>query len=401
MVRLTALVLTAATLARPAMAQDENLFKPQSTVGLYSKSYALIIGNSDYDVQDDLPKVKQDVQVVGDALVAQGFEVEPIVTDANGAGLRDTIAKFVDKVGYEKDARVLIWIAGHGVTVNGEGYLLGTDAPAIKGDSDDSILRDFYGASMPLRSFGTILREMRSLHVMLVLDSCFAATIFSSTRSSVTRARELEMRNPTRQIITSGGPGQPVADDGKFARFFADAISGKATSKGKNADSNGDGYLSGTELGFYLAQQAETSLQKPQYGKLPSANTRLPDYAKGIDVGRSNFEEGEFFFMMPEAPEIEVAVAATQPVVTAVRWRDLAEGTRIVAGDDPVFVYAQTPPNVGERKFTIRSGESYPAAKVGVRFQSATIGDQKWLRFEQEKRLYYVLEQDVTIKRPN
>ncbi|WP_031202894.1 caspase family protein [Mesorhizobium sp. L103C120A0] len=400
-------LLGALLIASTANAQDVKLFPDKTKpIGIYQNSYALIIGNGDYDFQTDLPKVSADADIVSAALAQQGFQIDQIDHNLSGKALRERVQAFVDKYGYQEDARVVIWFAGHGVTINGEGYLLGKDAPVINLDVKTTLnatLRDFYGAAMPIRSFGTILREMRSHHVMLVLDSCFAATIFADTRSGATRARSIEMENPTREIITSGGVGQKVADDGKFAQLFAEAITGKARYEGKTADSNGDGYLSGTELGYFLSQAAETPVQKPQFGKLPSANAKSNDVAAGIDVGGYNFEQGELFFVMPggvptpkEDPDNDPNIVDEQ-----IEWRDLAEGTQIAVGADPAPVYIHEPPSVGEKKYSLRSRENFPAVGAKVRFQVAKIGDKQWVRFEQDHIKHYVLDGDVAIVRPN
>src|SRR5262249_12396493 len=152
--------------------------------------------------------------LVGDALQAIGFEVE-LHRNVTGQQLRQTIEEFVQNHGFEENSRILIWFGGHGATVDGEGYLLGVDINKLSDKSEklDQDLRDFYKASLPLRHFGITLRQMRSRHVLLVLDSFFAATIFDTTRSTAEQIRAVQMANPTRQIITAGSTGQKVLDD--------------------------------------------------------------------------------------------------------------------------------------------------------------------------------------------
>jgi hypothetical protein len=398
-------LLATVSVGAPVHAEDVKLFSEGKQIGVYKNSYALIIGNSDYDNENDLPRAHADIDVVRKALLEQGFQDQDIEVyiDTTGGQLRSRIEEFVDKHGYEKDARILIWYAGHGATVNGEGYLLGKDVPVIdqRSKTIDDDVRKFYKASFPLRTFGVVLRQMQAKHVMLVLDSCFAATIFDSTRSPSQRAREIEMANPTRQIITAGGTGQKVADDGKFAQAFADAITGKAVAGGKKADSNGDGYLTGTELGYYLSQAVETTLQKPQYGKLQSLASNSRDYVDGISIGSSNYELGEFFFKLPgnhDADEQDPHVVPKAPV--AVSWRELEENAHILVGADPAPVYTDEPPGIGDKRYSLRSREQFPQAGVTVKFEVATIQNQTWVRFREGDDVYYVRVGDVTIVRP-
>jgi hypothetical protein len=404
-----ALSAAMAVSALPAAAQDVKLYADgNKLVGVYKHSYALVIGNHDYKpAVGDLPNVRSDVALVSGALRERGFETE-VYENLTGRQLDGVIEDFTDKHGYQDNTRILIWYAGHGVTVDGEGYVLGTDAPLLAEDSSslDADLQEFYRAAMPLRKFGIILRQMRAKHVLLVLDSCFSATIFDNTRSASQslRLREVEMANPTRQIITSGSAGQKVLDDGHFARLFVDAVKGSAVYAGKSADQNGDNYLSGSELGFFLTQAAENLTQKPQFGKLTitatSASSR--EGTNDIKVGNDDFSKGEFFFVLPgmNAPSsVEVATRSTEEPAPVV-WRALASGTRIAnLKPDPAPVFDGTPPAVGAKKFDLLEGQQYPPAMVEAVLEQATIGAESWVRFRRDDTWYYVREGDVEIIR--
>ena len=396
----------------PAAAQDVKLYANDGKlVGAYEHSYALVIGNHDYKPEiGDLNSVDDDVKLVSDALRERGFETETY-ENLTGEQLDRIIDEFVDKYGYLDNTRILIWYAGHGVTVDGEGYVLGTDSPQLAEGSPtlNADLRDFYQAAMPLRKFGITLRQMRAKHVMLVLDSCFSATIFDNTRGKdpiqSNLLRKVEMENPTRQIITSGSAGQKVLDDGHFARMFVDAINGRAVYGGKNADSNGDNYLSGTELSYFLAQAAENLTQKPQYGKL-SIHTTAATNREGsndVKVGNDDFSKGEFFFILPGGvePALVEEVARGEQIVEPVVWRSLASGTHIAnTKPDPAPVFDTTPPGVGEKRFDIVEGQQYPPANTSADIEQATIGDRSWVRFKQDDTWYYVREGDVEVIRP-
>jgi hypothetical protein len=395
-------------------AQDVKLYlKDGSSVDLYKdkKSFALVIGIDQYRSQRKLNNAVNDAHRVAAELGGKGFEVT-LYDDPNltGRQLREAIDKFVQDYGYLEDARVLIWYAGHGMTIDGEGYLLGVDAPQLNAESAtlDADLKAFYNASMPLRSFGIDLRQMRSRHVLLILDSCFAGTIFTNTRGNASVERNREMARPARQIITAGLAGEEVADNGKFAEMFIRAINGLSGPEGESADQSKDGYLSGTELGNFLAITGRSSGQTPQYGKLrrevdqSAANPRNPLFV----TDQLDLERGEFFFVLPDfvAP-VAVASLATEDTRAAIAepsvWRELASGTHIAnKKPDPVPVFMGAPPAVGEKKFDLAIGQQFPPAHTSTVLEQATVGDKSWLRFKREGVWYYVREDDVEIIRP-
>jgi hypothetical protein len=391
-----------------ASAEDIKLYSPdEKVVGVYEHSYALVIGNDDYASERDLSQVVDDYTLVTKTLRDIGFDVEPH-RNVTGEQLRQVTDEFVQKHGYDDNSRILIWFAGHGVTIDGEGYLLGVDVNKLseKSQALNEDLRKFYKASLPLRQFGITLRQMRARHVLLVLDSCFAATIFDTTRSTAEQLRAVEMANPTREIITAGSTGQEVLDDGKFARLFVDAITGKASFKGNSADSNGDYYLSGSELGYFLSQAAENGKQKPQYGKLTvNAVTTNADRAPNdIKVGNDSFDKGEFFFVLPGRSEI-VAVAGDQSVQPTsdfrpVVWSVLVAGTSLEAKDNPVPVFGAMPPAIGEPRGRLESGQHFPDAGTAAAIEQASVAGEKWLRFRKGSDWRYLREADVTLVKP-
>jgi hypothetical protein len=419
MERLTRLALALGLLAAlfgasPALAQTIKLFlNDGSAVDLYEdkKSFALVIGINEYRKQRRLNFAVSDARKVARELEEKGFEVilydDPNLT---GEHLRDAIQDFVDEYGYIENSRILIWYAGHGMTIDGEGYLLGVDAPVLDIESAtlDQDLRTFYNAAMPLRSFGVHLRQMRTRHVMLVLDSCFAGTIFTNTRANPSVTRNREMARPARQIITAGLAGEEVADNGRFAEMFIRAINGEPGPNGEIADQSRDNYLSGTELGNFLAVAARSSDQTPQYGKLRREIDQSLAEPRGLFVtDQLDLEKGEFFFLLPDfEPPAEVADTGTFTVASRgpepVIWRPLTSGTRIAnTKPDPVPVFDTEPPVVGERKFALNAGQVFPPVGGDTVFEQATIGEREWLKFKHENRDHFVLASDVEIIRPN
>jgi len=233
---------------------------------LYDASYALVIGNDAYTSWPRLSNAVKDARLVAKELESKGFDVT-LKLNVTSSQLKSVLEDFYIDRGAEKNARLMVWYAGHGETVNGEGYLVPIDAPR------DTSGRTFKRNALSLRRFGEFVRQAEAKHAMAVFDSCFAGTIFGTTRDkpppAVTRSTGL----PVRQFLTSGDAGESVSDDGTFRKLFIRALRGE-----ERADANGDGYLTGSELGNYLGDRVVNLQigQTPRYGKL-----RDPDYDRG------------------------------------------------------------------------------------------------------------------------
>src|SRR5215831_11793166 len=93
---------------------------------------ALVIGNSAYQKVVNLPNPAHDAQDVSDALRRLGFTVNT-VTDADFDGFRRALRDF-GRIATNADMAVFYY-AGHGVEIEGNNWLLPTDAE-LKSDLD-------------------------------------------------------------------------------------------------------------------------------------------------------------------------------------------------------------------------------------------------------------------------
>lgn len=232
-------------------------------VGLYTASYALVIGVSDYVAGwPDLPGVRQDVQAITAALEAQGFQVT-VVQDPTRAQLLLAFDAFIERYGQGVDHRLLFYFAGHGHTQRlaygaDMGYLVPRDAPNPHRD-----LPGFLATALSMQQIEVYAKTMQAKHALFVFDSCFAGAIFALTRA-VPEHITYKTSKPVRQFITAGEAGEAVPDDSIFRRQFIEALQGKG-------DVNGDGYVTGAELGEFLQEKVvnySRGTQHPQYGKL-------------------------------------------------------------------------------------------------------------------------------------
>jgi hypothetical protein len=103
-------------------------------IKLYDRSYALVIGVSDYSAGwPKLPGVKRDIEEVARALEHQGFQVTK-VENPDSIHLDKAFKTFIDTYGLNVENRLLFYFAGHGHTIKqsyGEemGYIVPVDAP--------------------------------------------------------------------------------------------------------------------------------------------------------------------------------------------------------------------------------------------------------------------------------
>lgn len=264
------------------------------------RDHALIIGIDDYrGGWPRLDNAVNDARSIAETLGGLGFSVN-VQTNVTGEELHRLLLEFFVIKGADPEARLLLWFAGHGETIDGEGYLVPVDAPI-------SARPEFLLNAMPMRMLGSFVRLAQAKHVLAVFDSCFAGTIFESRAAPSARTRA-RIDEPVRAFLTSGDAGQRVRDDGSFKDLFIRAIT-----RDVEADFNADGMVTGAELGLFLSQEvtAVTQLtQTPQYGKLHD----------------TRFNRGDFYFRV--APE------SSSPPPTADRetlfWESIKWSTEAV-----------------------------------------------------------------------
>ena len=253
-------------------------------VGLYTGSFALVIGVSDYDEWTDLPGVRDDVPQVRAALEKHGFHVT-VFENPTGAELREKLRAFVYKHGQEAGRRILIYFAGHGHSMEPSfggpnmGYIVPRDAPDPHHDAVG-----FRATAINMDRIESYAVEIQAKHALFLFDSCFSGSIFTLTRARP-EGIQAKTARPVRQFITAGTEDEKVPDESIFRAQFVLALEGEA-------DKDGDGYVTGSELGHFLQKRVQNyseQAQNPQYGTL-----RNP-----------NLSQGDFVFPLPRDEEKE------------------------------------------------------------------------------------------------
>jgi len=260
--------------------QPANVVINGTSTTVYKGSFALLIGMTNYE--NGLPSlmgVSMDMANIKQALETQGFKVI-LKLDIDLAGMEEAFSSFISTYGQDYDNRLLFYFAGHGYTLKtglGEklGYIIPVDAP---NPTKDQV--GFQNKAMEMAQIETYSKRIRSKHALFIFDACFSGSLFA-TSFALPYPISQKTIQPVRQFITSGTSEEQVPDKSIFCQQFLAAIEGEA-------DNDGDGYVTGTELGSFL-QKSVTNYsresQHPQYGKI-----RNP-----------NLDKGEFIFMIPSS----------------------------------------------------------------------------------------------------
>ncbi|MGD8770888.1 MAG: caspase family protein [Desulfobacterales bacterium] len=270
-------------------------------IGLYKGSYALVFGVSDYTAGwPKLPSVVEETKLVQIALENAGFIVRRVL-NPNEEILKREFEQFIDRYGYERDNRLLVFFSGHGYSrrKGAKGYLVPVDAPDPRKNE-----REFLGKALPMSQVIAWCRQIEAKHALFLFDSCFSGTIFKTKALPEIPPHISEITSrPVRQFITAGDAGEEVPAKSVFAHAFIRGLRGEG-------DLTKDGFITGTELGLFLHDKVlyYNTGQTPQYGKI-----RDPE-----------LDEGDFVFniSIQEPPKaIKQPIKSIKKVTTSVTWR--------------------------------------------------------------------------------
>jgi uncharacterized caspase-like protein len=180
-----------------------------SDAALAEKRVALVIGNSAYENAPQLTNPARDAAAISDMLRKAKFDVVESVRDANNQDMRRALREFSDK---SQDANVaVIYFAGHGIEIDGQNYLLPTDA-ALQRD------RDAYDETISLERILQTVEPAKQLR-LVILDAC-RDNPFARSMKRATALRSLHRGliavEPTKAntLIAYAAKGGSTAEDG-------------------------------------------------------------------------------------------------------------------------------------------------------------------------------------------
>lgn len=224
----------------------------------------------------------------------------PLYLDLKSTEFSNAIECFIAKVGYNPKARVIVYIASHGITRTPMdkpiGYLLPIDALLPTSDPKFAL------KAIRISKFLDWAEALEVKHALFIFDACFSGTIMMS-RSSAPSVQPSSgyvfsdnVQKPLRIFFASGTAEQEVPANSFYANLLTQALLGERN----EADSNRDGYLTGTELAVFLENEVPTySKQTPIHGRILDETLdigeiifKLPNAAENIATSPSNEEHG-------------------------------------------------------------------------------------------------------------
>ena len=242
-------------------------------IQLYDYTAALIIGIDRYE---NLGPGEQLTYAVKDAkgmekVLREDFQFNEIVTLYNEQATRDKIMRTL--YGFRSlspDAGVLVYLAGHGITIPGTfggkdlGYLVPYD-----GSLDMS---EIYKNISMQQVKSDICVSITAKHVFFVFDACFAGLMLDTRATRTKPSRNLSYlqaitNEQVRQVLTAGAKGETVLDGGPGGHSV---FTGRLIQALENAED----YITARELGQYLKKQvyadaaARGHTQRPVDGEI-------------------------------------------------------------------------------------------------------------------------------------
>jgi hypothetical protein len=177
---------------------------------------ALLIGNSAYKSVPPLANPVNDAILVGDMFTKAGFDVVDTKLDLGVAEMRKALREFGAKA---RDAEVaVIYYAGHGIELDGNNYLVPTDA-TLETDAD------VFDEAFPLDRVLFAIEPAKQLR-LVILDACrdnpFVKTMKRTlaSRSLGRGLAKIDLTTPNTMIAFAAKAGSTASDgDSKNSPF--------------------------------------------------------------------------------------------------------------------------------------------------------------------------------------
>ena len=184
------------------------------------KRVALVIGNSAYKNVAKLTNPANDAALFGGMLSKAGFDAVDVKFDLNVVDMRKALREFGTKA---RDADVaVIYYAGHGIELDGNNYLIPTDA-TLETDTD------VFDEAFPLDRVLFAIEPARQLR-LVILDACRDNPFARSMRRTVaSRAvgrglAKVEPSSPNTVIAFAAKAGSTASDGDSSNSPFALAL---------------------------------------------------------------------------------------------------------------------------------------------------------------------------------
>lgn len=249
---------------------------------IYDNSWALIIGINDYENVPDLHYAVEDALAIKNMLINEfNFSRNNVRVLIDKEATQSNINREMSKLLKSADVndRVVFYFAGHGET---EALGLEEVATGFLMPSDADV-ENLYFSAIPMEDLRNVSKFSKAKHMLFLVDACYSGLAAVNTRGLSTNSPnyiDKITRENARQIITAGQKDEKVLekDEWEHSAFTKNLLSGL---KDKKANSNGDDFITASELGFYLQEKVS----------LDTENSQTPQ------VKRLTTHEGEMIFL--------------------------------------------------------------------------------------------------------
>jgi hypothetical protein len=232
----------------------------------YSKRVAVVVGVDQYEAWPTLTGARADAERMARHLRASGFDevIEVYDEDASRRKLLQTLGQDLGNR-VDDDSLAFIYFAGHGQTETlpggaKRGYLVPVDAD----------LEDVFSTGISMETVRDLSNRMRAKHVMYAIDACYSGLALTrgiSRRTDLPDYLDMVTSRRAVQIVTAGSEGETAVEVGGQGLFTTYLLRGL----GGEADMNGDGAVTASELGTWVRPQvtvASQNRQSPQFGTI-------------------------------------------------------------------------------------------------------------------------------------
>jgi uncharacterized caspase-like protein len=242
---------------------------------IYRTGWAVVIGINKYPYVPQLDYAVADADAVADIIKGKfGFEDSNVRvltnTQATRQGIMDALTKLTDPKLVKEDDCVLIYFSGHGQTVplpksggGGDmGYLIPYDAQVALSELNMAQYDQYCIGMDELNKKGL---QIPAKHVIFIIDACYSGLVLESQRGLDPHVSEFVKKVasvPVRQIITAGGKEDQASENPALGHglFTYKLLQGLESGI---ADDNGDGVITGSELGNHLRGGSPKRKRKP------------------------------------------------------------------------------------------------------------------------------------------
>jgi len=249
----------------------------------YHKSYALVVGISNYDYFKNLPTENDALRMAKYLCNQADFDYVHVLRDKEitGRKIRRLMHEaFPSNLG--SNDRFLFYWSGHGVTYPlGNGGKIGYLPLA-------SSQKRAYGSMISMTDISNWDNLLRAKQSLYLLDSCFSGLASLQTKSDNTQKVSMErLAQSSHQILVAGNDTEEtIASEILGGSVFTSAIiEGLMTREADNDSFQADGLISSKELEQYVGSYVQDKSRELGWNK--TISPRLHDL---------RFSRGDFFF---------------------------------------------------------------------------------------------------------